>query len=227
MQSAHAALCCHRWPVWLSVPYFQQYHTKDKVFEKKILKMKYVYVKILNSFPEIFLFLQSIQLETIITVYRSSSYFKESWNFSADFRKYSNIKLHEKYYSGRPVAAYGRTDGLTDRQSEGLDEANTVFSQFYKNTWNSTFPRQDLFSSSGYTFYWDAVVMTKLWHWLFRTVTQTGSKVKSTTITRNQNNKSTQKCSFYQTLVTLCCWMTLWRRQDFEEGKKIFIMWPN
>jgi len=56
----------------------------------------------------------------------SSSDFKESWSFSTDFWKYSNIKLHEKYYSGSPVAAYG----LSDRH----DEVNTHFSQFYENT---------------------------------------------------------------------------------------------
>jgi len=40
----------------------------------------------------------------------SLSDFNEIWNFSTDFRKYSNTKLHENPSGGSRVFAYGRTD---------------------------------------------------------------------------------------------------------------------
>jgi len=45
----------------------------------------------------------------------------ETWIFWTDFRKYSNIKLHENPSKGSRVLSWGRTD---------RHEANSHFSQF-------------------------------------------------------------------------------------------------
>ena len=44
------------------------------------------------------------------------------------FEKVSNIKFHQNPSSGSRVVPCGQKDGQTD----GLDEANNLFSRFYK-----------------------------------------------------------------------------------------------
>jgi len=44
------------------------------------------------------------------------------------YEKYSNIKFHENLPSGSRVVPCGQKDG----RSDGYDEANSSFSQFYE-----------------------------------------------------------------------------------------------
>ena len=44
--------------------------------------------------------------------------FDETWIFSTNFEKYSNIKFHENPSGGSRVVPCGRTDGRTDKQTD-------------------------------------------------------------------------------------------------------------
>jgi hypothetical protein len=46
------------------------------------------------------------------------------------FEKRLNIKLYQDPSSGDRLVTSGQTDSRTDRWTEGLDEANSRFSQF-------------------------------------------------------------------------------------------------
>jgi len=50
--------------------------------------------------------------------------------------KFSDIKFHENPFSGNRVVPYGRTDTLTDGQTDGHDEPNIRFSQFFESAKN-------------------------------------------------------------------------------------------
>jgi len=52
--------------------------------------------------------------------------FDDSWIFSPDFEKYSDIKLDENPSSGSLVVPCGQTEGRTDKH----EEANSRSSQF-------------------------------------------------------------------------------------------------
>jgi len=102
----------------MAVPYFSTISHKRHGFRKNLFNIKCVYVNILKKVSRNIVFLQIIQLDTDITVYPSSCnepvtfvrFYRTMIFGGADFRKCSNIKLHEKYYSVSPVAAYGRKD---------------------------------------------------------------------------------------------------------------------
>jgi len=54
------------------------------------------------------------------------SIFSRTWIFSADFRKYSNIKFNKNLSCGSPVIPCGQTDG----QTETHDKDSSRFSPF-------------------------------------------------------------------------------------------------
>jgi len=56
----------------MAVPYFSTISHKRHGFRKNLLNLKCVIVNILKNFSRNIFFLQIIQLDTIITVYRSS-----------------------------------------------------------------------------------------------------------------------------------------------------------
>jgi len=55
--------------------------------------------------------------------------FNETWTFSTDFRKRSNIKVHENSSSGSRVFPRGRTDGRTDEWID-MTKQIVVFGNF-------------------------------------------------------------------------------------------------
>ena len=58
---AGTVLCCHLWPLW-QYPIFQQYHTKDTVFEKTYLTSNVFMLTFSKRFPEIQFFFKLFSL---------------------------------------------------------------------------------------------------------------------------------------------------------------------
>ena len=118
MQSACAVLYCHLWPVWL-YHIFTHYLTNGAIFGKKLLNIKCVFWFCLQLLSETFLILRRIQRNIIINVQRSSckvplllSDFKETWIFSADFRKILVYQISWKSVQWEPSCF--NADGQTD-----------------------------------------------------------------------------------------------------------------
>ena len=105
-------------------------HYFSRIFGgKKLLNPRRVF----QLWSENFLFLRRFQRDTVINLHSSSflSDFNETFIFSTYFRKNTQISNFIKNPLSRSrVVSCGRTDGRTDRQTDGYDKTNSRFSQF-------------------------------------------------------------------------------------------------
>ena len=117
-----------------AVQYFPHFLTKCTVFEKKFLKLKYVFWISVKLLFETLLFLRRNERDVIKNLCRSSRevtlFCQIEVNLELSrqsFEKYWNTKFHENPFSGAELFHTDeRLDGRTDRQ----DKANSRFSQF-------------------------------------------------------------------------------------------------
>jgi hypothetical protein len=122
MQSACAVLYCHLWPVWL-YRIFPHYLTKGRMFGKKLLNIKCVFLLPLQILSEIFIFLKRIQRDININVYRYSCKvtvifvrFQRNLIFLTIFSKNSQIPNFIKIFpaGAELLHADTHTEGPTD-----------------------------------------------------------------------------------------------------------------
>ena len=130
MQCACAILYCNLWPFGL-YHIFPLYFINGMIFEKKVRNIK-LYFDVLQNICLKHLIIRRIHQDVITNVsgrhvkYPLFLSFLMKLEFSQQFfKQYSNIKFHENPSSESRVFPCGRTDGRTDRQTDGWMEKYT------------------------------------------------------------------------------------------------------
>jgi hypothetical protein len=116
---------------------------KNKIFGKKSVNIKYVFLFSLQLLCETFFIIRTIGRdmindvywplckEPVIGLYAKNPLFSSDFNdleFSRQvFEKYSNTKFHKNPSRRTPVVPCGRTDRQTDRPTDRYDQANSRF----------------------------------------------------------------------------------------------------
>ena len=115
---------------------FWLYLINGTIFRKKVAVHKMcALISLLQLLFQTFLILTKEQPDTVINVKTSSCKVtvtfvgcNKTWIFWTDFRKSRNIKFHQNPSSGSRVVS-------CDRRTDGHDEANICFSQFYEHVY--------------------------------------------------------------------------------------------
>ena len=97
----------------------------------------------------------------------------ENWIFSKDFRKILKYQIAWKFVQWETNCSM-RTDGQTDRQTEGRDETNSLFRNFSKAPENSTFYPHSVFTCFVWISEQTAIISLYSVNWLV-CIRETGS----------------------------------------------------